>query len=279
MQFRDGFILTHADLPSQMAYAPSEETPDFTADGWFEAYSGFDTREEAFEDVEDTARSKFEAFERGDWGDVYNGLDDVPRDEVKRARVFENGTVALYDSGNPSDETCVIDADVEAPELVITAQRAYDDFGMSAPYEAATFSGGIHVCEVIMTITDAEAFEDAFGIRPDQTRAGIFADEVFRQADVEGRLGADLFGIGSVPTQDGFKVKLCVGVEEPDLFVMKAAALGRENGRDRDWTPVNAADAIFEVWFGSNDTGSPEDSGFNVVQVTDPADPETKLGF
>ena len=90
-------------------------------------------------------------------------------------------------------------------------------------------------------------------------------------------MGARLLGAVPTPETDGFSVVLTAEITEPRLFQTRVAEAAREAGRDRDWAPKDAAEAIFEGWFGANDTGSPADSGFEVVAQTAVPDADSDM--
>lgn len=54
-------------------------------------------------------------------------------------------------------------------------------------------------------------------------------------------------------------------VNDPDLFTVAAARAGRAVGRNDDYVPENVADAHLEAFWGGNDSSSPMDMGFEIL--------------
>ncbi|MCE6958359.1 hypothetical protein LAZ40_04720 [Cereibacter sphaeroides] len=274
MRYKDGFILFAEDLPRQVAWAPDED-PVLTVEGWFEAYSGFETHSAAREDAEDTARARLEAVQRGDMQDTYESLDDVGRDTPMRARVHEDGTVDIYDCAPDHGDEPAIGAD-EVPVFSLTPEQIYRDFGIASPVKPPAFGPGLHRCRVILGSIDEDTFRDHFGVSSAHVTARLMSSLVFLpMIPAMDTIGAELKSIevgphASVAHGEGLEVTLTVDVFAPRLFSNKVAEAGREAGRDGDWTPETAADAIFEGWFGANEVGSPVDMGFEIVTWSSP---------
>lgn len=277
MKHKDGFMLMHADLPDQLAYAPDEEVLGLDEDGWFEAYHAFETHSEAKEDALDTVWTKVAASGRGDIADDYETAEDVPPEAVKRVRVFEDGTLALYACDPDHGEDPEISDRFEAPERLMTPEVAYEDFGMTPPVSEPVFSAGTHACRIQIRVSDPVAFAEDFGAGPEDISEAILRERVFVPALDEAKMGARLLGAVPTPETDGFSVVLTAEITEPRLFQTRVAEAARETGRDRDWSPKDAAEAIFEGWFGANDTGSPADSGFEVVAQTAVPDADSDM--
>lgn len=128
---KDGFLLMHADLPRQLAWAP-HPPEEATASGYAEAYGLHDALAPAREEALSSARDTFEAAQAGNIEDEYESLEDVPRDEPMLARVFANGNVFLYHLVQDQGEAPVI-AEGAKPDVIKSMAEIYDDFGIKAP--------------------------------------------------------------------------------------------------------------------------------------------------
>jgi hypothetical protein len=280
MNYKDGFLTIMGDMvPTQLGYAPNEPS-GVSASDWFESYCGCEKISEALTEIEDDARAIFAAAEAGDLGDDYDSLDDVERDGIMRARIFEDGTVHLYDTDSethlsrygedPSIEKW------EEPVDRMSMASICADFGMDPFFPPAGFDAGEHKSIVRFSIIDDEEFRENFlsdfsgdgGVREieEADLSGFF--QPMSGGDLGGTLKSVTIGSGATDAQGNptWIATLTVDVTNANLLVMKAAEAGRNSGRDSDYVPENVGDAIFESWFGSNDSASPVDYGLEIIE-------------
>ncbi|MEP3669361.1 MAG: hypothetical protein ABJN42_21800 [Roseibium sp.] len=284
MKFKDGFVQIMADMvPTQLGFAPNEPF-EVSASGWFDAYNAVEKYSQAHESVEDDARAVFDAVVAGDMDDDYETLDDVERDGIMRARVFEDGTVHLFDTNMDAHVAQHGDApniqEGEDPTDVMSMARICDDFGVTPFFPKADFEAGEQKCQVRFHLIDEAEFRESFMDEDPEGDIETADLKGFFQPATSEDLGGTLRSIDiakgdmDVRGEQTWTATLTVDVTNPDLLLMKAAAAGRETGRDGDYVPENVGDAIFESWFGSNDTGSPVDFGLEIIDWGPEAAPE-----
>ena len=275
MRHKDGFILFMAEMPNQFAFAADEDLTRFDAEGWMQAYRGFETHSEALADAEDTARSSFEAACEAaeENGEEAPTLEEVERDTPLRARFFEDGRVHVYDCAPDHGDAPAIGPD-EPLIRELTHEEIYAFTGQVPPVAAPAFGPGLHACNVEIRMTGLEEFVEHFGVPPDEITRDMLAEQVFlpMTPGMED-LGASLRDLSFLLEGSDLTVRLEAEIFDPRLFSMKIAEAGRDSGHDADWTPPTAADAIFEGWFGSNEVGSPADMGFEILSWRPAATP------
>lgn len=288
-KFKDGFAITMAEMhPIQMAWAPNQPD-DISPEAWIEAYNGHGRISDALSEAESDAVSRYAAAKAGDMSDEFDSIDDVPRDEVWRARFFENGDLHLFDTApdhlSRFGEEAAIMAH-EVPAFEFTSARICASFGMKPFFGEPDFAAGTHHCDIGISICNEEEFRATF-LDPE----GGAGSSDLTEADMTGIFGpasdnlpARLTSVtvldGGETTATGNRllvIRLSAQIDDPELFVMRAALAGRAAGRDSDYTPDSVEDAIFEAWFGGNDAGSPVDMGFEILTwgpMSDLAGPE-----
>lgn len=138
--YKDGFLLMHAELPRQLAWAP-QPPEEATPDGFAKAYSLHEALSAALEDALSSARDTFKAAQAGDIDDEFDSLDDVPMDEPMLARVFGNGDVFLFHLPQGQGDAPVI-AEGAQPDIIKSMAEIYEDFGIDASEYGETPSPG-----------------------------------------------------------------------------------------------------------------------------------------
>jgi hypothetical protein len=273
MKHADAFLLMSAELDGQLSGTPDEPF-GLSPEDWVWAYSGHRTYEGAKLEAEDFARNLFDATQRGDISDTYASIEDVPREPIMRARIFEDGSVHLYELLETQGETPTI-SESESPVRILDVERIHDDFGMKPPYGVPAFGKGEHSCLVEMTVTSAESFAEYFGCTPSEVTDDALRSSFFTPAHGDADIGVELIQLKAEIQGNMISALLTVRVDEPTLFSAHAAEMGRRSGRDHFYVPEDAADAIFEAWFGANETCSPDCIGLEIVNWSAPADEES----
>lgn len=136
MNFKDGYIALHSDLPRQLAYAPDQ--PLSTDEkGFFEAYHATGSLSVLKAEIEEDARTLFQESQDGDIDDDYACPDDVPRDGIARVRVYANGDAEFYDCPEYFDSKSGANIHpFESPVLTLTLAEIYRAYGENAPCTA-----------------------------------------------------------------------------------------------------------------------------------------------
>ena len=192
-----------------------------------------------------------------------------PGFEIMRARVFEDGSIATF--GSATMEMPAEIGEDELPHHHFTAAQIYGWHGEAAPFGEPTFAEGRHGCQINMRITDHEEFRACFELseEPDDITAAIQIAKVVLQPFSAEPFGATLRATTVELDGDDLKVFLSAEIEDPALFSQKVAVVARHSGFDDDYVPESAADAIFEAWCGCNDSASPADLGFEIIDWVD----------
>lgn len=267
MTHTDGFLLMSANAARDLTWEPDKEVPEFSPQDWARSYAMFATREEADTNARETA----EMTER-DEGEA------APRDTPLRVRVFGNGAVAFY--GCPAGHQGMARiGEEETPLFRLSRTEIFRQFGIEPPVPEDAIAPGEHRCSVIVGHFDRDGFLDYFETSPEDVLPEQLEIYVFPPCAGEEELGAVLIGIETFPHPRGAEWRLTVRIDDPDTFLLKICEAGRDSGRGRDWVPENVAEAIFEGWCGANETPSPVDIGFSILESRAPEEDAPSPGM
>lgn len=272
-QFIDGFLRFSADDPTRLSYAPFVEPEDFDDVSpriWASAWHMVDSYETAQIESELDAKTLFTAAKKGDISDNYEKLEDVPRDRIMRARIFANGIIHAFAlAGDPEDGTI---KPGETPDLVRHPVEICTDFGLEPPFGSTEWEPSLRSeCIVTLRIDDIETFEDHFGVHPSELSERKLRDQLVFPADSRPS-GAKLIEIESSVEADRLHLKIAVEITDPLLFQARASVAGRQSGRDKDWYPETASEAIYDFYVASNDSPIPLDCGYELLDWKAPGD-------
>ncbi|MFG6084242.1 hypothetical protein ACEUZ9_000491 [Paracoccus litorisediminis] len=273
MKYKDGFLAEHADLPRQIGWAPHQ--PDtLDAEGFFTAYGAETSFETIKAEIDDHVKSTFDAQE---WDEEegeepeYDSIDDVSRDTIHRARVFENGDVHFFACDEDTQTgPANIGAD-ESPIMILDRTQIYAAFGVDNPIAKPDYEQGIRKCEMIFHVIDEAQFREDFEVAEGEPIINAKMGAFFAPALCPD-IGGELTHIVLERRGELLIATLTVNVTNADKLHVTAARLGRESGRDSDYVPEDTADAIFECWLGSNDGGSIVDYGIELSSWGEPQD-------
>ena len=260
MDHKDGFVVFSDYMGGTLAKKPEEDFPtgEINAQSFAEIYNLREDVADAMEDLQDRL------------GDPTNILEE--KLSVLRARVFEDGSMTIYHAPENGALTTPIGPEEEGFARFTHFDIMWAQNGLPLFVEQPKFGAGEQECLVEIRITDQSEFYDYLGNDPAHARPhDMMKSGLFERFDRKRDFGAELMSIRSAVSDDGImKVLLTVHVDDPDLFNVVAASAGRETGRDNDWSPENAAEAIFDAWCAANDSPSPDLIGIEFTDVRSP---------
>ena len=250
MRFRDCHFLTDPDRSDRFVDPPDEDPADLARDPleevWVRSYGG---------------RSA-----PPDMGKMVRFHDMAAEGSTARSpqrmlgRVYENGDVLLHSwpgAGGFRDDH---------PGLLhLSRAEIYAAQGAADPCGGYNLQSGSYRCQVNLRITDLPAFRAHFGKDVDAVSGEDLADAIIRSYAGDRDIGARLDGVGVAAAGQHLTVLIDATIFAPEIFHIRVAAAGRQSGLDRDWVPRDAGEAIFEAFWGANDSGSPCDMGLEII--------------
>ena len=262
MNYRDSHFLTDPGCPDRFIDPPDEDPGDLAHDPlelvWTRSYGGGAEPQ----DVDLALRFHDRAAEWRAVGPPHRMI----------GRVFETGDVLLHPLGASGG----FEADHPALRR-LSREEVHAVHGMEDPVGPCALREGDVRCEVRLRITEPEPFRDHFGKEPEEISGEDLAGTLIHSYADDLDIGARLDGVEVAVDGKSLVVAILATIRAPDIFHLRAAAAGRQAGLDRDWAPKDAGEAIFEAFWGSNDSGSPADMGFEILDWR-LADPESALG-
>lgn len=134
-----------------------------------------------------------------------------------------------------------------------------------------SYANGIAMVEFVFRIDDPDQIKESFDKPVKRLKGQDLADSMLAA------FSSDPFGVGSYTIDlrivgDNMMALLTAEITDAALLHTKVSQAGRAAGRDSDYEPVSAADALYEAFLGANDASSILDYGFEMVTARDPKD-------
>lgn len=202
----------------------------------------------------------------------------APIDDERSQQIW--GTVtAIVPEHDGSDARMTL----EENDIVVTLELSWDTLsygtfrrhpaeGLSVDIQIthldvgpARFQAGPAAVTLEFSVCDRKEFKESFGVAPEDATAHEI-DWLFEPFSVFP------FGVGDrkvtlVPGRKKLLVTISANIEDPALFNAEISEAGRLSGRDDDWSPKDAAEALSEAFFGANDTGPSVDYGVEFIEA------------
>lgn len=128
----------------------------------------------------------------------------------------------------------------------------------------ARFEAGPAAVTLEFSICDRNEFKESFGVAPEEVTTREI--DWFFDAFSLSPFGVNDRKVTLVPGRKKLEVTISADIEDPALFNAEISKAGRFSGHDDDWSPQDGAEALYEAFFGANDTGSPVDYGVELVK-------------
>lgn len=126
-----------------------------------------------------------------------------------------------------------------------------------------SYPNGTATVEFLFSVDDADTIKESFGNRLKTLKGEDLADSMLAP------FSFDPFGVGTPKIElhignDIVVATLTAEITDAALLHHKVSQAGRLAGRDNDWEPDCAAEALYEAFLGANDASSILDYGFEL---------------
>jgi len=136
----------------------------------------------------------------------------------------------------------------------------------------AEFSHGMAFADLTFDVADRDQVHESFGCYPeDMTDKAMAETLVFLFTNTPIGIEAPLVLV--LPGEKQIRVMASCLVKDPELFNTAVSVAGRESGRDDDWSPSCAGEAVFEAFLGANQSSAILDYGLELTTWTYPKTP------
>jgi hypothetical protein len=250
-----GYLIMSSKDPNRLFSAPIPDWMDGmeapTAGLWAATYDAERTLEGAKQQAEDK-----EPLIPG----------DTP--VIRAAEISINGQVQFIQTSDLPKASFDLPDDLPLSEP-ITAGRMLNDASLDPAFPA-----GPQSMTIKMKITDRQEFASSFGAFPSKAKGENMAAVFY--PFTKGDSGFDLTSINVKARGEDFHLTISGMIRDPHLLLQTAALGGRCSGRDSDYVPKTADDAIFELFYGSNDASAAMDYGLEIEEWEEekPKEPE-----
>lgn len=160
---------------------------------------------------------------------------------------------------------------------VIRIHEGGDDAGVEINVTALdvgkpAFSAGTAHVEMNFQVDDRDEVQDSFDAAPEALTGHAMADVLFMPF-MDGEIGVSARKVRVLPGKKKVQVLISAEITDPCRFNALISEAGRQAGRDDDWSPSCAGEAIFEAFLGANDAAAILDYGLELMDETYPEEP------
>lgn len=213
-------------------------------------------------------------------------LNKLVGENVSYIYAFENGQIlSLFGKVvdiKPENEDAGVDAKIvfEFNDVRSSIELSWDAVtygklsvirgGESVPLEVTdtdvglpNYPNGAATVEFLLRVDDTDLIKESFGKHLKSLKGEDMVDSLLAP------FSFDPFGVGTpkidLIISDSIVVaQLTAEITDAALLHHKVSQAGRFAGRDSDWEPENAAEALYEAFLGANDASSILDYGFEL---------------